>query len=432
MIRELLNRYSHINWALADQALVSGVNFLTGLLLARVLGLESFGVYTLLWMVVQFVNSIQMALISAPMMSIGPKQADDLKLNYYQAVLGHQLIFSVTSVLISILVLLSVSHYFPEWQITKILLPLVLVIFFNQNQDFLRRLFFSTNKPKKAFLSDIVSYGGQISLVISLYVLGSIDLIFVLWVVALSSAVAVVIGIFDVGAPNINGEDLNKVWIRHWGYSKWSVLTALLQWGSGNLVFVFCGALLGASAVGALKAAQNIMAALHIIFQGMENFVPAKASEILHYMGVNPMRGYIYKVLAVGCLGLCVFSLAIFGMAEELMALLYGRDYSKYGYILQWFSVVYVCMYIAMPLRFGLRALESTKSIFKAQLISVLFVCAGGWYLVLIFEIEGALFALLLSYLITCLMTFIGFTRSMKNNLNTPSNSRLIGANCGH
>ncbi len=34
----LLVRYSHLNWALADQTMVSGVNFLTGILLARYLG----------------------------------------------------------------------------------------------------------------------------------------------------------------------------------------------------------------------------------------------------------------------------------------------------------------------------------------------------------------------------------------------------------
>ena len=31
----LLSRYSHVNWALADQTMVSGVNFPTGILLAR-------------------------------------------------------------------------------------------------------------------------------------------------------------------------------------------------------------------------------------------------------------------------------------------------------------------------------------------------------------------------------------------------------------
>ena len=45
-----LGRYRHINWALADQGVVSGINFLTGIMLARFLGLEEFGRFTLAWM----------------------------------------------------------------------------------------------------------------------------------------------------------------------------------------------------------------------------------------------------------------------------------------------------------------------------------------------------------------------------------------------
>ena len=45
----ILSRYSHVNWALADQTMVSGVNFLTGILLARYLGVEEFGRFTLAW-----------------------------------------------------------------------------------------------------------------------------------------------------------------------------------------------------------------------------------------------------------------------------------------------------------------------------------------------------------------------------------------------
>ncbi len=52
---QFLTRYRHVNWALADQVMVSGVNFLTGILLARGLGIEEFGRFTLAWMVVLFV-----------------------------------------------------------------------------------------------------------------------------------------------------------------------------------------------------------------------------------------------------------------------------------------------------------------------------------------------------------------------------------------
>src|SRR3989339_512327 len=85
-----ISRYRHMNWALADQAMVSGVNFLTGILLARYLGLEEYGRFTLAWMAVLLCNSFQQAGIIAPMMSIGPKQKKEDGPSYYGTLFIHQ------------------------------------------------------------------------------------------------------------------------------------------------------------------------------------------------------------------------------------------------------------------------------------------------------------------------------------------------------
>ena len=60
-------------WALIDQGFASGVTFLTGVLVARLLGPEQFGVFGLLFMVILFFNSAQYSLIASPMMSIAPQ-----------------------------------------------------------------------------------------------------------------------------------------------------------------------------------------------------------------------------------------------------------------------------------------------------------------------------------------------------------------------
>jgi hypothetical protein len=62
------------SFVLADQALVSGSNFLLGVLLTRKLPLEQVGQYWLLMAVVFFGGTIQLALVVSPMMSVGPLQ----------------------------------------------------------------------------------------------------------------------------------------------------------------------------------------------------------------------------------------------------------------------------------------------------------------------------------------------------------------------
>ena len=119
------------------------MNFLAGILVARYLGIEEFGRYTLAWMVVLFVNSIQHAAINSPMMSIGPKQAEDDAPAYYGAVIFQQLVFGISAfALVWAGVSLS-AVLFPEWQVAGLALPLACVTIALQFQDFLRRCFFT-------------------------------------------------------------------------------------------------------------------------------------------------------------------------------------------------------------------------------------------------------------------------------------------------
>jgi len=168
-VARLWTRYNHVNWALIDQAMVSGVNFLTGILLARYLGLEEFGRFTLAWMAVLFVNSIQHAAINSPMMSVGPKQPESEVRAYYGAIFVQQIVFScVIFVLLYLGVRLS-AVMFPEWQADSLALPLASAALGFQFQDFLRRYFFTRERSSAAFANDAIRYLSQIIVLIWLF-----------------------------------------------------------------------------------------------------------------------------------------------------------------------------------------------------------------------------------------------------------------------
>lgn len=143
---KFFRQYSHINVALLDQAMVSGTNFLTGILFARFLGVEEFGRFTLTWMAVLFINSIQMAMITVPMMSIGPKQTKDKAPYYYGAVITQQACFSILSFITIYLGVKFSKFVYPEWNIDYLALPLAAVTFFFSKSGFFTTIFFY-NEP---------------------------------------------------------------------------------------------------------------------------------------------------------------------------------------------------------------------------------------------------------------------------------------------
>ena len=96
--------------------MVSGVNFLTAILLARYLGIEEFGRFTLAWMVVLFIINIQYAMIIAPMMSTGPKQSAAERPAYHGAVVAQQIVVSVFFFFAVLSGVRLSGVFFPEWR----------------------------------------------------------------------------------------------------------------------------------------------------------------------------------------------------------------------------------------------------------------------------------------------------------------------------
>ena len=158
MAARFLARYSHINWALGDQAIVSAVNFLTGIFLARYLGLAEFGRYTLVWMAVLFVSGIQHAMINSPMMSIGPQQSDSESPGYFGAVVVHKICFAGLAFILLFFGVRLSGVFFPEWRVEGLALPLACIAVTYQLQDFLRRYFFTRKKIVTAFAIDTAAY----------------------------------------------------------------------------------------------------------------------------------------------------------------------------------------------------------------------------------------------------------------------------------
>ena len=201
---------------------------------------------------------------------------------------------------------------------------------------------------------------------------------------------------------------------RHWPFVKWSLLSAILQWGSVNLIFVISGSILGLASVGILKASQNILGVTHVLFQGMENFVPAQASQIYQQSGATALFGYKDRVLFTGGLLTLILVLVISLFAGPILLMIYGQDYVVYADVLRWYGLIYIFIFFGFALRAVLRAIEQTKAIFNSQLIAAIFVMIFTYPLIERFGLHGSLIALAVSYLLTILYLHYAFAYHLK------------------
>jgi O-antigen/teichoic acid export membrane protein len=400
-----IRRHSHVNWALIDQTMVSGVNFLTGILLARYLGIEEFGRFTLVWMVILFVQSIQHAALHSPMMSIGPKQRDADSPAYFGAIFIHLFVF-VSIVSISLFIGIQwVESVFPEWHMEGLGSPLALATFAVLLQDFLRRYFFTKGQSVQALTNDSFRYLGQIAILIGLFVFfeSSMDTANVLWVIAIIALAATVHGAFFIGKVEVNIPTLREVTQRHWHFSKWLTPSAMMNWTTGNLFILVAGMFLGTLAVGALKAAQSLMGIVHIIFMGLENVVPIRAAKYFHEEGKDALRGYLKRTAVIGGGVTAVIALVAAMMPEFWLNLVFGQEYQGYGFLLQWYAANYLLIFLSFPLRSGLRAIEQPKAVFWTYIWMTAYSLIAVYPMVKSFGLTGVMLGIVIANLIQVL-----------------------------
>jgi O-antigen/teichoic acid export membrane protein len=360
-------------WALTDQCVVSGTNFLTNVMLARFMGLREFGVFTLAWMSVLFVNSLQNALVIVPMMSIGPRQEVKDRKSYFGAVVIYEMVLVVLCFVLVLTALSASSIFFPHSNVSQLALPLAVSAFAYQGQDFLRRYFFATRKSRCAFADDLLSYLTQLPILLLLHATGQLNSTNALWTMAGTSILGLVVGCFWIEPLEFNWESFGAVSRRHWKMSRWLSASSLLQWTSGNLFLIAAPVYYGVAAAGVLKASQNLMGATHIWFQGLDNVVPAETARRLHEGGPRSMLAYTRSVLIKWGGLTMLFAVVIAAAPGFWLKLIYGPEMSHYGYVLQLYALLYVVVFIGNPLRAALQALEFTVPIFWSYLAMTAF-----------------------------------------------------------
>jgi O-antigen/teichoic acid export membrane protein len=159
---------------LTDQGLVSGVNFLVGILLARFLGVEVFGLFSLAWMVLFFASGLQQAFLTAPLFALTAKQND--RSSWFAQLLTVQLFVSVASFLLVVLAVELCQFIQPAWYVPKISVILGLLVAVYLFNDFRRRVLFVKQKSREVVAVDIFGYALQPVFLVALYFFDALDL----------------------------------------------------------------------------------------------------------------------------------------------------------------------------------------------------------------------------------------------------------------
>lgn len=397
-----------------DQAIVSGFSFLSSVVLARFLGIDGFGIYSVAWLGVLIASSINQPLIIAPMQTLSVKKSPKEKNIYLQALVFKQLLFAAAMSFLSFLTVLFMEYVLKDWKVDTLILAFPLAVFTFLLQDFFRKYFFVIGKPHKAILIDFIAYGGVLLSAFAIHFVQDIDAQFVLLLTAVFFLYASLIGIWSIPELRFNWESIKEVILEHWDFSKWLTATALLQWFSGNLFIIAAGAILGPIAVGATRMAQNIVGVTHVLFLAMENIIPTRAANQQRVNGNQGMFKYLWKfTLQMGLITFTLLALiAIF--SSNIIEFCYGKAFLEYRHILIGFCALYVIVFLGYPLRYAIRTMEKTQLIFISFIASSIFSVISAYPIIKTFGLNGVVAGLMITQLITLTIYLVNIRKEIK------------------
>lgn len=381
---------------LFDQGIVSGVNFLNGILLARYLGIESFGVYAFLWIIILLFSAIQQSLFVAPFVYFTHQKNNR---SYNSLFIYSQIIFAMCCLIVSVIGL-SIYYYINSdtaINVNQILSSAILISSF-LIFDFIRKYLIALRKLKAVLLMDSTVYSIQIVTIFILYFWKiPFSLYSIYWLLSFTFIFGYVIGLFSSNVVKINIKDYRDDLLEVWTYAKWLVSSAFLTFTSTNIFFMFCGLYLGSASLGAVRVTQNLMGVFSVLGQFIENYLPVKLAQLFSNNQIHEVNKSLIKTTSIVVILLLIFLFFSIIFSSDLYNFIYGNEYIKYSYLLNWFIVTYIFFFINNAVRYGLRTVGSTKPIFYSYVINTVISLISVYPLLKYFELSGLIFGILLT-----------------------------------
>ena len=387
-------------WAVTDQGLFAGANFLVNILLARWMTPVEYGAFTVAYSTFLFAGVIHTGIFTEPMLVFGSGRFKKVFNSYLRILIwGHGGFSIIGTALLGGAALW--LRYAGAPVLASALLGLTLAQPFILFLWLMRRAPYVHHQPRRAALAGTVYLGVLITLVFGVHHYASVSSLLVLLAMGGASFAAglCIVRCFDLRVfARISMSLLNSATRAHWNYGRWSVANNLLTWVPANAYFLLLPIWGDLGDSGALKALKNlIMPILHINGAFAVLLVP----ELVKVRSEGRFWNLVAIALALFVGGAGVYWLIIGLFGAELTALLYGGQYAEYTSLLWLLGSVGVLGGITTVLSAALRAIESPQWIFWAYVLSSVVTLTIGVVCLALWALQGVIIAEVLTALAT-------------------------------
>jgi O-antigen/teichoic acid export membrane protein len=383
---------------LADQAVVSATNFVTGVIIGRACTKEEFGLYMLGLTIMLYVTNLQTSLILTPYMIFSPRLKGNAQALYTGSTLIHQLALSALTIICLAIGGVVISLGMGPQELAPIVWALVVVIAFILLRDYARQVCFARLQMRTALLLDSCIAVGQIGGLLLLAYLGVLSASRTYWVIGVACGLAVLAWLIWIRTEFTLRISQAILDLGHsWSFGKWVVASGLLWTLSMSLYPWFLAGFHGTASAGVWAACLGIVAIGNPLLFGVSNVLGPMIAHSFAEGGRSALRRFALKAsLAFSALmiPLCLI-LLVFG--GSLMARLYGANYTGNGMVVSVLAVNLLVSASAFIFSRSLFAVGRADMDFMVNFAALFVLLTLGLWLVRAWGPLGAAYGLLIA-----------------------------------
>lgn len=400
-------------FAVVDQGLISGSNFLVGIQLARSLHPADYGAYALAFSAFSLLLVLDLAIILEPMSVFGGSKYAGRLRQYLGQLLGFQTI--VGGACLGALLVGAIALYAAR-PANELILALAGIAFAT---PFILLLYFSRRALYLEYRSNAAAAGA---------ILYTVLLFSGLWFLSRIALLSPFTAFLDMGAAALATSALLLVWIRpvlkrthrdqefpivkeHWRYGRWALGSSVFIWVSWNIWYTIVGAFAGLAGAGTLKALVNLAMPVLQSCAALSLLVLPHTARVVHAEGSAGARRQSISVASLFTAGAAIYWLGILAFRHRVITFLYAGKYADSASALPWLALASVATAATVGPVSALRALEKPSTVCVAFFISNLAGMAVGVPATRAYGVSGAVAGILLSSILALGVTAIAAAR---------------------
>ena len=414
--------------AVLDQGLISGSNFLIGILLARWMAQAQYGVYALAFSIFLLFSLFHQSLLLEPQSVFGPSEFRENQRGYLGTLLWLQI--GLASLILVGLGLLACIGWGLGWSGglpgalagVTIAAPCILMFYL------VREACYVKPNQQLAVQGSSLYFVLVMALLFVVYrkeLMSPFTAFLVMGLAALASSTFLITRLKPSMSLSTESTRSSVVIRKHWLYGRWALASTFVVWLPWNSYYSLLGRYSSFADVGALRALMNLFLPLAQTLTALSLLLLPSAARKHGQEGPAGALGQTRNTMLLFASGTLAYWAIVLPLSQPIIRFLYKGQYADIVPLIPWMGLASLFWFCAHSTTISLRAIQTPSSVFIVYGAASIVCLLIGVPAVRAYGIRGAIWGINLSS-VAALATGIALVRAKARDSSQPREGERI------